>query len=257
MALLFWDLFYMGLYVCRIWLKGEIMDDFVTMAYRFIFFRYNGFMWFFVPLILIYMSLPFVAQFILNSSRRLLRSFLIIGLFLSFIPPIQADLTSSSVGDVYLMGSRFLYFIVAGYYLGNYEISRRMRKRIYLLAVVSMLVMFLGTMLLTLNVPAHYKYFLSYTNAPCTVSAMGVFLFFKYTRWGELLSRLGLSGEWLARYSGLSLGIYFIQAAWFMILGLLHLCDNHIILRFFVMYVLCAFSVWVMKRIPLVNRFVP
>lgn len=95
---------------------------------------YNGFMWFFVPLIKIYLSLPFFAVFILNSNRSLLSLFLVIGLFLGCIPPLESSFTvKEEVSSFYLMDTRFLYFIVAGYYFGNFNISKKnTEKNLYL-----------------------------------------------------------------------------------------------------------------------------
>jgi len=253
-----WNVFYMLLHVARNIIKDLPIESLPKMAYNFVFFNYNGFMWFFVPLILIYLSMPFVAQFILNSERRLLRTFLLLSMLLSPFPPLDPGFTDRhALGDVYLMGSKFIFFVVAGYYFGNYDIRRQTRRMIYALAVASVAVMFIGTMLLTLNAPTHYKYFLSYTNIPCTLTAIAVFLLFKYTDWAWAMKRLRLAPEQLASYSGLSLGIYLVQMAWFTVLGHLHICDNHIILKFIVMYTLCAASVMAMRRMPIVKRLVP
>lgn len=154
------------------------------------------------------------------------------------------------------MGSRFLYFIVAGYYVGHFDLSVKIRRIIYTCSVICMLVIFGGTMLLTLYIPEHYRYFITYTNMPCTVTAIGVFTFFKYNNWNKLMHKLKLSKNKLALFSSFSLGIYLIQGAWFTVLGFSHICDKHILLKFFVMYVLCISSVWVMKRIPIVRRMV-
>lgn len=258
-ALIAWNILYMLLNVAKLHYKGEPQDGIIEIAFKFFFFKYNGFMWFFVPLILIYLSMPFFAQFVINSKRQLLKLYLIMAMALSFIPPLNTNGASqlSVLNSIQLMASPYLFFIVAGYYFGNYDISLKMRKWIYLLALLSIVVIYAGTMFLTLNVPTHYRYFLSYTNIPCTLTAIAVFLLFKYADWNKILFSLHLTPEQLAKYSGLSFGIYLIQMAWFTIIGHLHVCENHILLKFFIMYLLCAVSVAVMKRVPLVKRLVP
>lgn len=244
--------------IARTFIKGSEPDGLLKMTYKFVFFKYNGFMWFFVPLILIYIAIPFFAQFVVNSERKLLKLYLLIAMAMSFIPPLDSETTTFSVlKSVQLMASPYLFFIVAGYYFGNYDISSKTLKKIYLLALLSVVVIYLGTMFLTLNVPTHYRYFLSYTNLPCTMIAIAVFLLFKYADWNRILSRLRIKSEQLAAYSGLSLGIYLVQMIWFTVLGHLHICDDHIVLKFFVMYILCAMSVAIMKHVPIVKRLVP
>ena len=255
--LLAWNVLYMAQYFAKTYIDGENVLPITEILTKFCLFDFNGFMWFFVPLILIYLSLPFFAVFVLNSDRQLLRLFLIMGLVLGCIPPLSATFTTrSGLSDIYIMGSRFLYFIVAGYYIGNFDISKKTRRKLYACAVASGIIMFVGTMCLTLYFPEHYRYFLSYTNIPCTITAMGVFTFFKYHDWNSLLNKLKLNKYSLAYFSSFSLGIYLIQRAWFTVLGFFHICDNHILLKFFVMYALCTVSVWIMKHVPVVRRMV-
>lgn len=253
--LLGWNILYMILYFVKTYVNDEEIMPAIELVKKFVMFDYNGFMWFFVPLLMIYLSMPFIAVFVITSSRSLLRLFLVIGLLMGCIPPldttfsVRADLT-----DIYLIGSRFIYFVVAGYYVGHYEISARTRKLIYISATLNMIIMFIGTALLTLFYPEHYKYFIQYTNIPCTISAIGVFTYFRYHDWNRLTKKL--RPTLLAKFSGLSLGIYLIQGAWFAVLDFFNLCEKHILLKFIVMYVLCCTSVYVMKQLPFVKRLV-
>ncbi|WP_298071724.1 acyltransferase family protein [uncultured Bacteroides sp.] len=256
--LILWNLFYMCVHIFTLYLKGEPMETIPTLVRKFVLFEYNGFMWFFVPLILIYLSMPFLAVFVLNAGRKLLRLFLITGLLLSWIPPLDADFTArNTLADIYLLGSRFLYFTVLGYYVGHYEISRATGRRIYMTGILSMIVMYAGTALLTLYAPGHYKYFLQYTNVPCILSATAVFLFVKNYDWQRLLARLHIREESLAHYSSLSLGIYLVQSIGFKALHYFKIPESVILIRFVVMYAFCVLIVWVMKRIPLVKGLVP
>ena len=149
--LLAWNVVYMLQYFAKCHINGEVMQSATELLRRFVLFDFNGFMWFFVPLLLIYLSMPFFSVFVLSSDRQLLRLFLIFGLALSWMPPISGEFsTRSGLSDFYLMGSRFLYFIVAGYYIGHFDISRRTRIRLYWCTAASVVMMFVGTMCLTL-----------------------------------------------------------------------------------------------------------
>ena len=247
----------MAQYFAKTYIDGENVLPITEILTKFCLFDFNGFMWFFVPLILIYLSLPFFAVFVLNSDRQLLRLFLIMGLVLGCIPPLSTTFTTrSGLSDIYIMGSRFLYFIVAGYYIGNFDISQKTRRRLYACAAASGIVMFVGTMCLTLYFPEHYRYFITYTNIPCTITALGVFTFFKYHDWERTLASVRLKAANAARYSSFSLGIYLIQGAWFTTIGHLHICDGNMLLKFLLMYLLCVTSVWMIKHIPIVKRII-
>ena len=147
--LLAWNVFYMLLRIAIVYTKGERIEPVGTLLKKFCLFDYNGFMWFFVPLILIYISLPFFAVFVLNSNRRLLRLFLLIGCVMGFFSSLFTDYIGKY--DFHLMGSRYLYFIVAGYYLGHYELSGKTRNKLYVAAVISMAIISIGTYVFTLR----------------------------------------------------------------------------------------------------------
>lgn len=256
-ALLLWNILYMTLNIVHNISHGEQIDGILTMIKKFVLFEYNGFMWFFVPLLLIYLALPFLSYFVLYADRKVLRSFLIIGLAMSFIPPLETSFTTrESLPNIYLLGSRFMYYVFLGYYIGHYNFSKMMKKRIYVAGIISVLLMFAGTYMLTIYKHEYYKYFITYTNIPCTISAMAVFLYFKSVDWGKVLNKLHLHSELLAKWSSLSLGIYLIQAVWFNVLMRLHI-DLPMLINFVLMYILCFSSVWLMKKIPLTRQLVP
>lgn len=117
--------------------------------------------------------------------------------------------------------------------------------------------MFLGTIILTLYIPEHYRYFINYTNIPCTMVAIGVFTFFRYCDWNKILDKIHLSKSHLTYFSSFSLGIYLIQGMWFSVLiFFFNVCEEHILLRLVVMYILCVVSVWMIKRMPWVRQLI-
>lgn len=78
--LLIWNIIYMILSIVKAYIKGNNeIDPIGTLIKKFCLFEYNGYMWFFVPLLLIYISIPFFAVFVINSNKNLLRSYLILG----------------------------------------------------------------------------------------------------------------------------------------------------------------------------------
>lgn len=250
-----WNCVYMFLYFAGTYIDGHNLLPLSMLVKKFFLFDFNGFMWFFVPLIMIYLSLPFFAVFVLNSSRMLLRLYLIIGLMLSFIPPLDPKFSvTEGFSDIYLMGSRYLYFIVAGYYIGHFDISKRMRNYIYSFSLLSAVIIFIGTIILSLYWNTHTMYFLTYSNIPCTLTAIGVFTFFKYYDWNKLLKKLHLNNSLIAKYSAFSLGIYLVQGFWFTFIGHFHICNNHIILKFVLMYSVCVLSVFAIKHIPVLKK---
>lgn len=214
-------------------------------------------MWFFVPLLCIYLSMPFLAIFVLNANRETLRRFLIISLALCCLAPFRSDFSvRSNIMDIYIFGTRFIPFTVAGYYFGNYDISHETRRKLYAAAWICILIMIAGTSCLQFFCPGHYKYFIQYTNIPCTIVSYAVFVLFKYTNWDGFLKRMKVKPGRLESMASLSLGIYLIQYMGFMAVDVIFRIRQNMILTFIVMYIGCALSVWLMKKIPVIQKLV-
>ena len=58
----------------------------------------------------------------------------------------------------------------------------------------------------------------------------------------------------LSKLSSLSLGIYLFQAIGFRLIGKIESIENYLILKFFLMYILCVSVILIMKRIPIINK---
>ena len=52
MPLIIWNFFYMCLHILTLHMKGDPLETAFMSVQKFVLFEYNGFMWFFVPLIL-------------------------------------------------------------------------------------------------------------------------------------------------------------------------------------------------------------
>lgn len=248
--ILVWDIIYMLKYILQCHHNNLEIGGTVDLIKKFILLEYNSYMWFFLPLIVIYISLPFFAIFILNAEKFIIRLFLIIGLILGLF-----SFSDSSSANAYLMGTRYLYFTGLGYYLGNTDFNKRERYKIYSAAIISMILILIGTVILFKYTPERHGYFLSYTNIPCVLSAIGIFTFFKYTNWNVFLCKHKISRQTIIEISSLSLGIYLIQYLWFSLFAHFYPIDN-IILRFFVIYTVSLISVFIMKKIPLLKRII-
>ena len=249
-----WNLFY-TLLALALQLRHGSVDIPLVVIEKFLSFKYNGYMWFFVPLICIYLSMPFLAVFVLNARRETLRLFLIISLVLGCLAPINSDFSvRSSIMDIYIFGTRFIPFTVAGYYLGNFDLSRETRRKLYAAAWVCVLVMIVGTACLQFFCPEHYKYFITYTNIPCTTVSFAVFVLFRYTDWEQLLTKIKITPARLASMNSLSLGIYFVQYLGFKAVGHILPKLHNMILKFVVMYIGCTLTVWLMKKVPVIQK---
>ena len=235
---------------------GSFLSDFVQL-------KCNGFMWFFIPLIVIYISLPFMAIFVQNATRQMLKKFLIIGFILiSIVPMLTEPLKLDALQNLFPMGGSYLYLAVAGYYIGQYGLSYRTRKYLYISTIISIILIFGGMALILMYAnPSLRTIFLAYTHAPCMITSLGVFTFFKYVDWTSIMNKIHISWSQVIRVSEYSFGIYLVQGLVFMATSpiskhcSLFTCVD--LLRFLYVYPLCILTVYMMKHIPVLKRFVP
>lgn len=252
-----WNVIYMALHLILLYKNGCALESPLVLFDKFCSFEYNGHMWFFVPLICLYISIPFLAVFTLNSKRSILKLYIIVSLLICAFSPLDSDFTTrSSIQDIFIFGTRFVVYAIAGYYFGHYDICYKTRMKIYKLGWISVTIIFVGTALLSLYFPSNYKYFLTYTNIPCTILAYSVFIYFRYTDWCHVLDKLKLKISWLTLMSSLSLGIYLIQNMFFNVFKHIEFLRNNMILTFLIMYISCACTVWFLKQIPLIRKVV-
>lgn len=193
--------------------------------------------------------------FVLNARRSILKLFIVVYLIMNAVGCLSLS-KGAHFYDIYIFGTRFLLFAVAGYYFGSYDISLNTRRKLYTLGYISVFVILVCTSLFQLYMPNRYDLFLKYTNIPCTIIAFAVFVFGKYTNWSKVLSSIKVNVSMLSKLSSLSLGIYLFQAIGLRLIGKFDFIDNCLILKFILMYILCVSVIVITKRIPVINKIV-
>lgn len=252
-----WNILYMMYSLVQSLRNGVALDSPMVILDKFFSFEYNPNMWFFVPLICIYVTMPFATIFVLNAKRRTLKLYLLISLAISLFAPFDSDFTvRTHIQDMFIFGTRFLVYAIAGFYFGNYEVNYKTREKMYFASGLCVVIMILGTIILSLNSPSHYKYFIQYTNVPCTILAYSIFVYFKNTNWQPVLLRIKIQPQQITVLSSLSLGIYLIQKMGFNLLGHIPYFKDNMIEKFLFMYVGCICAVWVIKQIPIIRKIV-
>lgn len=247
--LLIWNL----LYGIKYWIWKDYLNHFnaVDALRQFITFDYNPTFWFFIPLLIIYISLPFISTFALNASNKELKLFLILGFFLiSLVEPLFESLHLDVLYNLFPWGSKYILFAIAGYYISEYNIEAKYRKIIYSFAILSAIFLFVSGIYVSINhldVPLLF----SYTFAPCALTALGVF---------SLIRNVNLdraNAGFLKKWSSFSFGIYLCQAMFFTMTNKVPFpIGSHPAILFPTVYLLCLVSVSIIKKIPILNKIV-
>ncbi|MCM1457348.1 MAG: acyltransferase [Lachnoclostridium sp.] len=249
-----WNVYYALMFVHHIYITGE---DFPIKEFivKFLQFEFNGFMWFFIPLIGIYLAIPYVSILCNAMPRKMLRGFIILAFCLVCIPAtINIDLGVTKYSHIFLLGCEYFIFIFLGYYLGNFDISKKTRKVLYFSGVISAFVILFTEYNNYINETREILIG-GYSGIFCTLTAVSMFVYVKNC---NFVSSEFLDSKWpriLAKWSGLSLGIYLIQNTLLSIILKFDYIDNGFT-RFIVMYPLCVLLILIMKQIPYVRKIV-
>lgn len=176
---IFWSIIYtiFSIFTDRI-AYNQIISSIITGHFH---------LWYLPVIIGIYIISPFIYKFITNADEKTFKYFIILFLifslcktisYLEFLPGYNYINLFLSNCPVDIICGFYSYFIL-GYFLYNYDISKKKRKIIYILSIISVLSCFVGTYLLSkytgYNNPNLMKEFSIFT----LFEAMGIFLLFK------------------------------------------------------------------------------
>lgn len=158
---------------------------------------------------------------------------------------------------MFAIGGNLLFYAIWGHLIRRVQFSATQRKIIYLIGLGAMLIHFLGLYLLSIHDGMFNWSFLNYAYPTNVMIAVAVFVWFKHQNWENVITMLHVTPAHLSYVSSCSFGIYLIHR-------LVHNVGGHFGLPFqnhyygFILTYLVAFSIiFVMKKLPVINKIVP
>ena len=157
------------------------------------------------------------------------------------------------------VSSGYLFFTLTGYLLHKYELKREYKLVLYLLAVIGLGMHIIGTYNLSIAAGKIISTYKGYCNLPCALYSLGIFVFIKY----DLVKLMKFDfinkiGNFLNYYT---FGIYLIH--WYILEILVktfNLPKFSIVFRLgapFVILIISVGIIWIVRKIPIVERIVP
>ena len=242
---------------------GYIMPDSLTVqnVINAIFnAQYVSVYWFFMPLFGVYLCIPPLAM-IPDENKKDIFKYLIVA---SFIFNIAAPFIFTMLDLAYNwnlsveMAGGCLFFVLVGYYIDHYELTKRIKILIYLSGFAGFCTHFAGTWFLSFRDGALNETFKGYLTLPCVLYAVAVFLFFKDLNHTKLMSFLA---KGFSFFSDATFGVYLTH--WFIInIWLRHVATDRttVLYRFWggiAIFIVAAFLVKLIKKIPFIRNIVP
>lgn len=220
-----------------------------------------GVYWFFIPLFCTYLAIPLFS--VVNGDQKkkifiyLASLAFVLNIMIPFVITVFGLKINYSISLA--VASGYLFFTITGYLLHKYNLEKKYRLILYILAIAGLLMHMIGTYQLSVVAGSIVSTYKGYTNLPTVLYAMGVFVFIKYDfvkiMEFDIISKIV---NFLNQYI---FGVYLIH--WFVLSALIRIFNINIRLlsyRLIGPFVILAISIvviWLIRKVPGVSSIVP
>ncbi len=222
--------------------------------------RANANYWFFIMLFALYLSIPVISAIERNKRKKLFTYVILLAIFTNSILPLLCKLTGVPMNnDIKLpVAAGYVMYLLIGYCITRYPISKRVRLVIYGCGVLGFLMHFVGTTLLSYKKGVLDETFAGQLNLPAVIFSTAVFVWVFYNRH---LPKNKKAIKAIRLLSGASFGVYLMH--WFVIDATLQiLAPNTMtwqwrVLGTIAVYLVCLAATLIIKKIPIIKNIVP
>lgn len=213
-------------------------------------------LWFLPMLGGVYVLIPFLRRIV--TDNNLLKYALIIWawyVFGSFVVKIEIPQISSLLRMNIVIG--YCGYFLLGFYVSNYDITRKQKKIIYILGILGALITIFGNIIVSIILDSPNGIFLSNLSIHVILMSLAIFVFIK-----DITPKIESKIQWFINHVKKDLfGIYLIHAFWLMIINrdfIRNICDHMIILPIIsiLIFFLSLYSTKLIRKIPFVRKIV-
>ena len=237
--------------------------DIKTISASFLFngiFSINPFVsyyWFFIPLFSIYLCIPVIASIDKKKKDRIILYLIIGGLLINSIYPFIRDALHLNLyfSVEFIMCSGCLIYPLIGYILDKHELDFGKRLIIYILGIISLMIMIIGTYIASIKAGTVIDTYKSYWYIPCILYSSSIFVFVKS------ISKSIKNIKIFEKLSQYTFSIYLIH---FFIVNPIETFSNielnSIIFRLgapFLIIPICILITYLLRKIPIIKKIVP
>jgi len=264
-ALLFWGFLYNMVYL--IFSEKSIKFSFLLDSFKAIISGDAwGHLWFLYMLIGLYIITPVLRIFISKASRNDLEYFLLIAfLFGSLLPALfQINALKILSGSFSKMDINFVAgFVgcyVSGYYFKKYKINKLALIIIYMLGFLSLIFTITITSILSLSDGAPNAVWLYFTGPNVFITSIAIFLFFK--NYVQKINFSKKAERIIFLLSRCSFGIYLIHMFFHILINKIGLTNTlfnplfSVIVMVIIIYLLSFLAIFLIKKMPYLNRYI-
>ncbi len=222
-------------------------------------------LWFLYLIIALYILVPLIRIFTKHAETRHYRYLFILFIFFGCTLPLLQELIlcANKSLSIYIFNLKELpgyccYFIL-GFFLAKHDVPKKLRKALYLMALISFFIQFVGTSLISYKYGQASEILHKYFTPNVAIQAMAIFLYIKDFESKITSSRratrlIGLLGKY-------SFGMYLVHDFFngiFYRIGLFSINIPPILsipFRTFLTFIMSFLVVCVLARIPIVKKY--
>ena len=167
--------------------------------------------WFFSALFSVYLIIPVLGCIPEEKRKRIFLYLILYSFIADSICPLLGPLFGIYVNGLYqnpFNGGGYIVFVLIGYYISKYPISKNARISIYICGVFGWAIRFFYTLYSSITLHNIDKTMFNYSYFPSVLLAVAVFTFFWYTNWSFVKEK---HVELIRRIAGDSFGVYLIH----------------------------------------------
>lgn len=208
----------------------------------------------------VYLCIPILSCIPEKYRKRIFGYAILVYFVLEALAPLVCNLMHIEFNEGFEMPAvgGYLIYTLLGYWIDNYELSKKWRCVIYAAALGGFLLMLVGTQILSLKNGTVDTTFKEYRNVPCILYSTGIFLFFKNIKNEKAL---GCLAKLTAPFSSLTFGIYLVHFYLVQMVAIYQIFPiTSIKYRIFgtiAIFLISAVAVRILQMIPVIRKAIP
>lgn len=217
--------------------------------------------WFFVPLFALYLAIPALSLIPEAHRKNIFGAMIVYSFITASVLPMafQAlEIPFNYSMQNPLNGGSYVMFLLMGYWITHYPISKRTRMLSYALGVGALLVRYFGTLALSYRDGYVNLFFSGYERFPSVLLAVPVFIWFYYHDWSFISQK---QRYLLTKLSSASFGVYLVHFYLLQVFTVIIGVDMRSIwwraLGTPILYPLSVALVLLVKRLPVAKELLP
>lgn len=216
--------------------------------------------WFFISLFSVYLVIPILSA-ISKEKRMETYTYLIIVCFIFnyFLPFVCKFINVQYNSNMFISaGSNYVIYLCTGYILDRYILDKKKTMAIYLIALISVLMMIIGTYNLSMASGTIVQTFKGYQSLPCYLYSAGIFLLIKNISKFIKNEKVICFIEWLGSYTfALYLTHWFIMNIMIKVFSINTVSIVYRVIAPFAIYAINIVITYIVRKLPLGQYVLP